>query len=156
MTLRFDEKGKYFTDYVTKESTPVVIQTVTHNIRGYVYVQEEGRLSDELNSLERFLPVTQAAVFDLTGNIVAEVPFLAVNREHLIWIYPEEVPTPEDNEAVEALLTGDDPLVSSEEIYIVENTVSATEMPEENLEFDSENADVASGEAEADDSQEHN
>jgi hypothetical protein len=138
MTLRFDEKGKYYTDYITKESTPVVIQTTTHQLRGYVYVQEDGRLSDELNSSERFLPVTQAAVFDLSGNKLTDVQFLAVNREQIIWIYPEDVPTSEDAYAVDELLIGEEPLVSPDEIYQVENSYSVADALAENADFESQ------------------
>jgi hypothetical protein len=121
MALRFDDKGKYYTDYVTKESVPVVIQTVIHHIRGYVYVQEDDRLSDELNKTERFLPVTQAIVLDLAGNKLYETNFLAVNRSHILWIYPEDVPASGDTYAVEELLVGQDPLVS-DDVYEVETS----------------------------------
>jgi hypothetical protein len=137
MSLRFDEKGKYFTDYITKESVPVVIQTITHHIRGFIYVQEDERLSDELNKNEQFLPVTQAVILDLTGNKLFETPFLAINRHQVIWLYPEETPPAEDVYAVDALLMGQDPLVSSE-LYIVgadevEQTQSLPAAPEETL-----------------------
>lgn len=118
MALRFDEKGKYYTDYVTKEGIPVVIQMVTHHIRGYVYVQEDERLSDELNRQEQFLPVTQAVVLDTSGNKQYEAQFLAVNRSHIVWMYPEEMPSIEEVNAVEELLVGEEPIVG-EEVYQV-------------------------------------
>lgn len=89
MALRFDEKGKYYTDYITKESVPVILQTVSAHIRGYVYVEEDERLSDELNRSEQFLPVTQAAFFDDHGNVLYETDFILINRAHIIWLYPD-------------------------------------------------------------------
>jgi hypothetical protein len=156
MTLRFDEKGKYYTDYITKESTPVVIQTITHHIRGYVYIQEDGRLSDELNSPERFLPVTQAVIFDFSGNKLFEAPFLAVNREHIVWIYPEEMPTPEDAYAVDELLVGDDLLLPTDEIYQVDHTALIPEAPTEIFDFEAEEAEQGTDSATTDDVEERN
>ena len=90
MALRFDEKGKYFTDYITKESVPVIIQTSNERIWGHVYVQEDDRLSDELNRTDTFLPVTQALIKDADGNILYETDFLAINRQHIVWVFPEK------------------------------------------------------------------
>ena len=36
---QFDNKGKIFTDVISKESVTAVIQTVTHQIRGFVHVR---------------------------------------------------------------------------------------------------------------------
>jgi hypothetical protein len=127
MALRFDEKGKYYTDYVSKNSIPVVMQTLTHHIRGYIYVQEDDRLSDELNRPEKFLPVTHAVVLDASGNKLSEAQFLAVNRSQIVWVYPEETPGAEETYAVEELLTGDLPVIDSEEIYIVPDASSVAD-----------------------------
>ncbi|MFZ6030333.1 MAG: hypothetical protein ACOYYS_21685 [Chloroflexota bacterium] len=124
MTLRFDDKGKYYTDYVTKEGIPVVIQMESHHIRGYVYVQEDERLSDELNRPTQFLPVTQAVVLDAAENKLYEAQFLAVNRSHIVWIYPEETPSAEEAHAVETLLFGEDPIVD-QEVYQVPQAETA-------------------------------
>jgi len=98
MSLRFDEKGKYYTDYVSKYAVPVVIQTNQFRIRGTLYVREERRLSDELNELETFIPITDAEITDAQGK-VNQVSFLAVGRTQIIWVYPEveEVPSSSDS-----------------------------------------------------------
>ncbi len=48
MKIEFDEKGKYYTDIVSKDALPATIQTQTHRIRGNIYVREEERVKDAL------------------------------------------------------------------------------------------------------------
>ena len=57
MTIEYDEKGKFYTEVVTKVPTSVVIQTTTHLVRGLVHVRQGERLKDELEVEE-----TQATV----------------------------------------------------------------------------------------------
>ena len=64
MSIRYDAKGKYFTDVVSKVQMTAIIQTTTHQIQGIIYVQPDNRLLDELNSPLEFLPITDARVFD--------------------------------------------------------------------------------------------
>ena len=90
MTIRFDEKGKFFTDVITKESVPVVIQTESFIIHGKVHIRPNERLKDELNMNEQFLAVTEAIVFDADGSEKYRSDFLSVNRTHIIWAIPVE------------------------------------------------------------------
>jgi hypothetical protein len=90
MVLEFDEKGKYYTDVVTKDVVQCQIQTVTHRIRGFVHVHKGERLSDEINQANLFLAVTNAEIFTLEGKIVYTSNFLAINLEHIIWLMPIE------------------------------------------------------------------
>ncbi len=54
MSIEFDEKGKYYTDIVTKQPVAVVIQTSTHLVRGFVHVRHGERLKNELERDEGF------------------------------------------------------------------------------------------------------
>ncbi len=101
MAIRFDEKGKIFTDVITKETVAVVIQMVGFIIHGNVYVRPDERLKDELNSNEQFLAVTEAVVFDAFGTEKYHSDFLSVNRDHIIWVIPA-------NEMVQEFVGGDD------------------------------------------------
>jgi len=96
MGIRYNEKGKYFTDLVSKETVAVVIQTPTHLLHGQVHVRKEDRLSDELNRSEQFMPVTDVAVYDLAGQLVRTCDFLAVSRDFIVWITPEHDELPSD------------------------------------------------------------
>jgi hypothetical protein len=88
MFTSFEDKGKIFTNIVTKEPVKVVIQTSTHKISGFVHVRPDDRIKDEINQDERFLAVTDATISMNDGKEITRVEFLAVNREQIIWIYP--------------------------------------------------------------------
>lgn len=90
MTIEYDEKGKIFTDIITKRSIYATVQTTTHLMRGYIHVRQDQRIKDELDLDEKFLAVTDVDVLAADGQILFEAPFLAVNREHIIWVLPEQ------------------------------------------------------------------
>jgi hypothetical protein len=90
MVIEFDEKGKIFTDVVTKEVILSQIQTTTNRIQGYVHVRKGERLSDEINQAYLFLSVTNVEIFSLEGEILYTSDFLAVNRDHIVWLMPVE------------------------------------------------------------------
>jgi hypothetical protein len=90
MTIHFDEKGKFFTNIISKEAVSTVIQTLTHRVRGKVYVRPEERLKDEVNQSEQFLAVTDAVIYDSSNTEVLKVRFLAINRDHIVWLAPED------------------------------------------------------------------
>jgi len=90
MTIEYDEKGKRFTDIVTKQPIDATIQTVTHLLRGRIHVRRDQRIKDELDVDEKFLAVTDVNVLTSDGQTLFEAPFLAVNRAHIIWVLPEQ------------------------------------------------------------------
>lgn len=88
MFTSFEDKGKIFTNIVTKEPVKVIIQTSIHKIDGFVHVRPDDRIKDEINQDERFLAVTEATIYANDGTVLNKVEFLAVNREQIIWMYP--------------------------------------------------------------------
>jgi len=88
MTIEYDEKGKFYTDIVKKLPVPVVIQTVSHLVRGLVHVREGERLKNELERAEIFLAVTHAAVYGADDKVLFSVPFMALQRAQIIWVMP--------------------------------------------------------------------
>jgi hypothetical protein len=46
MTTEYDEKGKFYTNVVSKVAVPSIIQTTTHLIRGFVHVRQGDRYKD--------------------------------------------------------------------------------------------------------------
>lgn len=88
MSIEYDEKGKFFTDVVTKIPIPSIVQTTTHLIRGNVHIRQGERLKDELENNERFTALTDVTVSDMTGTVVFSGPFLAVRRDQIIWVMP--------------------------------------------------------------------
>lgn len=90
MSIHYDDKGKFYTDVITKEAVPVLIQTPTNRIRGNVYIRPGERIKDQINQDDTFLAVTEAILYDLAGEELYRSSFLLVNREYLIWLLPED------------------------------------------------------------------
>jgi hypothetical protein len=95
MTFEYDEKGKIFTDIVSKVSIPATIQTTTHLIRGHLHVRRDQRIKDELDLTENFLAMTDVSVLGPDGQTLFQAPFLAVRRSHIVWVIPEQNQTRE-------------------------------------------------------------
>jgi len=93
MSLHYDEKGKFFTDYISKDSIQALIQTATNRIEGNLYLRSGERVSDMLNRSEKFIAVTDVVVYDLEGKELYSCDFLAVNVDLVIWLMPMEEPT---------------------------------------------------------------
>jgi hypothetical protein len=92
MDVRTDNRGKYFTPRVNKESVAAAVRTTEHLIVGQIYVRPDKRLKDELNSgQERFVAVTDARVYDAAGSrMLFESSLLVVGYSHVIFISPLE------------------------------------------------------------------
>ncbi len=88
MTIEYDEKGKFYTDIITKEPVSVVIQTSLHLVRGFVHVRQGERLKNELERDEVFLAVTEASIVGMDEKVLFTIPFMAVKRSHIVWIMP--------------------------------------------------------------------
>lgn len=90
MSLEFNEKGKYFTDIISKVAVPAIIQTTLHRIEGSIHVRLDGRVKDELDQNQTFLAVTSAKVYDLNGALLYEAEFMTVARAQIVWVIPSE------------------------------------------------------------------
>ncbi|HEU4322988.1 MAG TPA: hypothetical protein VFS21_07530 [Roseiflexaceae bacterium] len=90
MDLRIDDKGKYYTQRVGKDMLPALVRTSNQVIVGYIYTRPERRLKDELNSDEsRFLPVTDARVYDATSEaLLYQSSFLLVAYHQIVMVSP--------------------------------------------------------------------
>ena len=87
--LEYDEKGKIYTNVVSKIPVTALVQTTQHLIRGTLHVRQGERVKDELDRDELFLAVTNASVLAADGKTVLhEAPFLAVRRNQIVWIIP--------------------------------------------------------------------
>ena len=96
MTIEYDEKGKFYTDVVTKLPVAAVIQTSTHLVRGFVHIRQGERLKNELEKDEKFLAVTNAVIHDADNKVLFTAPFIAVQRAQIVWIMPVEGEPHED------------------------------------------------------------
>lgn len=89
MTIEFDDKGKFYTDVITKGPVPATIQTVTQRLHGSIHVRRDQRLKDELDIDEKFLAVTDAIIYNLDGTVLHQTKFLALRRDQIVWILPD-------------------------------------------------------------------
>lgn len=90
MTIEYDEKGKIFTEIVSKVPISATIQTTTHLMRGRLHVRRDQRIKDELDINENFLALTDVSVLGPDGQTLFQAPFLAVRRSHIVWVIPEQ------------------------------------------------------------------
>ena len=91
MSVRVDAKGKIFTDIVHKERVSSLIQTVTNLVHGDIFLRPDQRVKDELNNnQEKFIAVTEAEIYDAEGKVIYRSAFLTLNKDHVIWIRPDE------------------------------------------------------------------
>jgi hypothetical protein len=88
MTIEYDEKGKFYTNIVSKVAVPSIIQTTTHLIRGLVHIRQGDRFKDELETNEHYTAITEAKILDANGNVLFTSPFLAVQKGQIVWIMP--------------------------------------------------------------------
>ena len=86
---RIDERGKLFTERVSKGQVDVLITTLGGHIRGFIYVSQGQRIKDMLNSgSERFIAVSDATASALDGSDVLAAGLMAVNKDHIISVIP--------------------------------------------------------------------
>jgi Family of unknown function (DUF6812) len=88
MTIEYDDKGKVFTDVVSKVAIPAVVQTTQHLIRGNIHVRRDERLKDELDRDELFLAMTDASMIGADGQEMHKARFVAVRRAQIVWVMP--------------------------------------------------------------------
>ena len=99
MTIEYDEKGKFYTDVISKVPVPVTMQTTNQMIKGFVHVRHGERIKDELDRDELFLAVTKASLMDSNSKVIFEAPFIAVRREQIVWIMPDEEAVRRENQS---------------------------------------------------------
>ncbi len=88
--FEYNNKGKFFTDIISKTPVDVLVQTTTGLVQGTIHIRKEERLKDELDRDEIFLALTEASVFNAAGEITYENEFIAINREQVVWVLPRE------------------------------------------------------------------
>jgi len=98
--MKLNDKGKYFTERVSKRQVEVVITTIHGHMRGYVFVLPSQRVKDLLNEgSEQFLAVTNATSTRGEGQS-QDIPFIAINKQHIVTVIPidEDVSNPHSEE----------------------------------------------------------
>ena len=89
MSIRYDEKGKFFTQIVSKDPYPVIIQTLMHRIEGNIYARQDERIKDAINAESQFIAVTDVKIYNSQGQKIIESDFTLVNGDHIVWMLPQ-------------------------------------------------------------------
>lgn len=72
-----------------KERIPVVLLTTTYRLEGEMHVVPGGRLLDEINKERDFIPLTNATVYDISGETPLDtLDFIAVNKNLVVMVAP--------------------------------------------------------------------
>lgn len=90
MTIDYDEKGKFYTDIISKVAFGARIQTSSHLIEGMIHIRSDFRLKDELDCDEPFLAVTNACIYNTDHELLFRTQFIAVRRDQVTWVTKEE------------------------------------------------------------------
>ena len=90
MTIEYDEKGKFYTDVITKLPVSCLLQTTTHLMRGFIHVRQGERFKNELERDETFLAVTNVSILGAGDVVLFTAPFMAIKRSQIIWVMPSE------------------------------------------------------------------
>jgi hypothetical protein len=89
MSIRYDEKGKFFTQIVSKDPYPVIIQTLMHRIEGNIYARQDERIKDAINAENQFIAVTDVKIYNSQGQKIIESDFTLINGDHIVWMLPQ-------------------------------------------------------------------
>jgi hypothetical protein len=95
MSIHYDAKGKFFTPVVTKDPIPVIVQTLLHRIEGVLYIKLDDRVTDAVNSEEKFIALTDVSIINTQGKNIVDTDFLLVNRDQILWMFPKDEKEPE-------------------------------------------------------------
>ncbi len=72
-----------------KEKIPVILLTTSYRLEGEMHVVPGGRLLDEINKERDFIPVTNATVYDISGETPLDtLDFIAVNKGLVVMVAP--------------------------------------------------------------------
>ena len=72
-----------------KEKVPVILMTTTYRLEGEMHVVPGGRLLDEINKERDFIPITNATVYDVSGEQPLDtLDFIAVNKSLVVMVAP--------------------------------------------------------------------
>jgi len=97
MTFEYDNKGKFFTEVISKDPVDVLVQTTTHLIQGTVHVHRDERLKDELDNESAFLALTDVSILNAEGKTLYQNEFVAIQRHQIVWVIPEEIEEDEES-----------------------------------------------------------
>jgi len=84
-------RGQYYAEHIRKAQLTVLIATDREYIWGKIFLTPGYRLKDEMNGEGRFVAISEVRVgHDIEGTACREVQFMALNKDYIRWIVPQE------------------------------------------------------------------
>lgn len=72
-----------------KERVPVILLTASYRIEGEMHVVPGGRMLDEINKERDFIPVTNATIYEIAGEVPLDsLDFIAINKNLIVMVAP--------------------------------------------------------------------
>lgn len=90
MTFDYGNEGKIFTDVISKTPYKILIQTTSHLIKGMLHIRPNVRIKDELDDGKDFIALTNVSITNADGKTLYKGDFLAVKKEQIVWVLPQE------------------------------------------------------------------
>ncbi|HEX9896638.1 MAG TPA: hypothetical protein VGA85_03135 [Dehalococcoidales bacterium] len=84
------QAGPKFYPFVEKSPVPVRLETQSYIVTGNMYRVSYQKVWNVLEDTSIFLPVTHAQVYTIAIGTQEKVPFIAVNKEHILALQEEE------------------------------------------------------------------
>jgi len=83
------QQGPKSYPYVEKSQLPVRIETTDYVVNGNMYHLSYQKVWSVLEDAPEFLPITHAQICTNANNTVESVPFVAVNKDHILSLQEE-------------------------------------------------------------------
>lgn len=90
MVASYDDKGKIFTQVISKRPVTVIVQTTQQRIQGTLHVRLTERTIDELNQSQKFLAITNGEIFGDAGEVKDTFAFMSINIDQIVWVIPAD------------------------------------------------------------------
>ena len=72
-----------------KERIPVILLTSSYRVEGEMHVVPGGRMLDEINKERDFVPVTNATIYEISGETPLDsLDFIAINKNLIVMVAP--------------------------------------------------------------------
>ncbi|MEN3015601.1 MAG: hypothetical protein ABDH21_06075 [bacterium] len=76
---------------VKKEPVRIIAITDDYRVEGYMYIIPGGRIVDELNKTNQFLPLTDCIICDKNTSLeIEKVKFMALNKDKISILFPAD------------------------------------------------------------------
>jgi len=88
--------------FVEKSPIPIRLETQSYIVTGNMYHVDQQKIRNVLEDIQIFLPITHAQVYTIATGTREKLPFVAVNKEHILALEEEDTVATGIHKSVEA------------------------------------------------------